>query len=94
MPSAINQRSPLALAALLSAPCLAQPVTDDPEVIFPGHPGAPGAPSGGAPGSPPIVQPAPVSPAPPCCVFDPLPPLSPQPQPVGPGPIEPAASPE
>ena len=80
----------LSASPLLSAPCLAQPVIDDPEVLFPGHPNAPGG-SGGAPGSPPTIHnPAPVPPAPsPCCVFDPLPP---QPPPAGPGPIEPAVS--
>jgi hypothetical protein len=73
---------------MMAGQCWAQTVTDDPEIIFPGHPGAPGAPGGGA--SPPIVtRPPPPPPVITCCV--------PVPQPPGtmpPGPFEPAASPD
>lgn len=77
---------------VMAGQCWAQTVTDDPDLLFPGHPGAPGGPGGGSPGSPgapPSVIPAP--PPPGCCVFIPSPPPTGT---IPPGPFEPAASPD
>jgi hypothetical protein len=90
-----NRWKPVAAAVAVSVVMLtgqawAQTVTDDPDVLFPGHPSAPSG-SGGGVGAPPSgVHTPPGQPgAPPsCCVMD-----QPPPGATPPGLIEPAASP-